>query len=67
MAQGTRYPTLAFITGGVGEASDGTPRRNRSRPSPTTRHCYRPRSTASTSFRTPRVRLEPTAMFFTIC
>ncbi len=34
MAQGTRYPTLAFITGGAGEASEGLP------PQPYETFCY---------------------------
>jgi len=34
MAHGTRYPTLAFITGGAGEASDGIP------PQPFETFCY---------------------------
>jgi arginine decarboxylase len=34
ITQGTRYPTLAFITGGVGEADDGIP------PQPFETFCY---------------------------
>ena len=34
MTYGVRYPTLAFITGGVGEANDGIP------PQPFETFCY---------------------------
>ncbi len=52
MAQGTRYPTLAFITGGVGEASDGIP------PQPFETFCYDAALLRDVLDPLPRFRLE---------